>query len=245
MTDSTGIYLSIIIPAYNEAARILPTLIKVRAFLATQPFASEIVVADDGSQDETAEIVTRFGEGCNTNVRLLRLPHRGKGGAVRRGMLEACGKYRFLCDADLSMPIEQITKFFPPAGQEIDVAIGSREAKGARRIGEPSYRHIIGRVSNFIIQIIAVRGFQDTQCGFKLFRNEAACWLFERQQIDGFGFDIEILFLAKRHGYRIHEIPIDWYYSDHSKVRPVHDTLATFRETMTVRLNAWRGRYAR
>ncbi|MCL6646712.1 MAG: glycosyltransferase family 2 protein [Chloroflexi bacterium] len=238
-------YLSVVIPAYNEEGRIGTALAKIRAYLATQEYPAEIIVVENGSTDRTASIVAAAAAEPGTPVRLIQLPRPGKGGAVRAGMLAARGQYRFFADADLSMPIEQLSRFLPPALGDADIAIASREAPGARRIGEPAYRHLMGRVNNLIIRLVAVNGFDDTQCGFKLFRAEAAEWLFRHQRILGWGFDIEILLLAKRRGYRIIEVPIDWYRGDQSKVRPVRDTFAMLSETFKIRLNAWLGRYPR
>jgi dolichyl-phosphate beta-glucosyltransferase len=239
------VYLSIVIPAYNEAGRIGVALEKVRTYLGHQEFTSEIIVAENGSNDHTAEIVEECAAGPGTPIMLLRIARPGKGRAVRAGMLAARGQYRFFADADLSMPIEQLSRFLPPELGDADVAIGSREAPGARRIGEPGYRHLMGRVNNWIIRAVAVDGFDDTQCGFKMFRGEAADWIFEHQRIDGWGFDIELLLLAKRRGYRVVEVPIDWYRGDQSKVRPVHDTISMVAETLKIRLNAALGRYPR
>jgi dolichyl-phosphate beta-glucosyltransferase len=237
------VYLSVVIPAYNEEGRIGGALEKVRAYLGYQPYSSEVIVVENGSTDRTAAIVEAAAAQPGAPVRLLRLDQPGKGRAVRVGMLAATGQYRFFADADLSMPIEQLDRFLPPAIGAADLAIGSREAPGARRIGEPAYRHIMGRVYNWIIRVVAVDGFDDTQCGFKMFRGEAADWLFRRQQIDGWAFDIELLLLAKRRGYQIVEVPIDWYHGEHSKVRPVHDTMTMLAETLKIRWNVLRGRY--
>jgi dolichyl-phosphate beta-glucosyltransferase len=141
------------------------------------------------------------------------------------------------------MPIEEVTKFLPPALHEYDVAIASREIEGAHRHNEPSYRHLMGRVFNLIVRLLAVHGIQDTQAGFKCFRRDAAHELFPLQTISGWGFDVEILFLAQQRGMKIVEVPINWYYADRSQVRPIQDTYNMFREVLKVRLNAWQGRY--
>ena len=231
-------FLSIVIPAFNEEARILNTLREVVAYLAGQDFPWEVVIADDGSSDATNAISAQFA-GDTPNVRVLSLPHRGKGWAVRQGMLAARGKYRFLCDADLSMPIDQVKRFVPPELEEVDLAIGSREAAGSRRIGEPSGRHVIGRVYNNLVKTLAVPGLNDTQCGFKCFRGEIVPQLFERQTVDGFAFDVELLVLASKNGLRVHEVGIDWYYREHSKVRLLRDSLAMTWDLLKIR---WRHR---
>ena len=237
------VFLSVVIPAYNEEARIGAALEKVRTYLGHQRYTAEVIVVENASTDRTAAIVEAAASSPGVPVRLLRLAKAGKGRAVRAGMLAAQGEFRFFADADLSMPIEQLDRFLPPVLEGVDVAIGSREAPGARRIGEPAYRHLMGRVYNAIIRVIAVDGFDDTQCGFKMFRGQAAEWLFRRQLIDGWAFDIEILLLAKRQGYRVVEVPIDWYHGDQSKVRPIRDTVTMLAETVRIRLNALRGRY--
>ena len=160
-------------------------------------------------------------------------------------MMQATGDYLFICDADLSMPIEEVTKFLPPVLSGYDIAIASREAPGSRRINEPEMRHIMGRVFNFIVRVIAVRGLQDTQCGFKCFRREVALDLFPLQTIDGWAFDVELLFIAQRKGYDIREIPITWYYKDHSKIKPLTDSVNMLLETIKIRVNGWKGKYDR
>ncbi|MBI4199914.1 MAG: glycosyltransferase family 2 protein [Chloroflexi bacterium] len=237
-------FVTVVIPAYNEERRITSTLEEVVGYLAAQAYAWDVVVADDGSADSTASLVQRFAQ-AHPQVNLLRLPHRGKGGAVRAGMLHATGQYRFLCDADLSMPVQQLDRFLPPRLTGCDVAVGSREAPGARRFDEPALRHLLGRGFNGLVRALAVRDLQDTQCGFKCFRAEAAERLFPLQRLFGFGFDVELLFLARRMGMRLVEVPIDWYYRRESKVRLFKDSLAMASDLLRVRWDAWRGRYGR
>ena len=238
------VFLSIVIPAFNEEALISGTLGQVAEFLRTREYTWEVVVADDGSTDATARLVENFAQG-NPQVRLLSLNHRGKGWAVREGMLEAKGQYRFLCDADLSMPIEQVERFLPPQSQGLDLAIGSREVSGARRIGEPAYRHMMGRFYNALARIVAVPGLRDTQCGFKCFRGEIVPRLFDRQTMEGFAFDVELLFLARREKLSVREIGIDWYFRQGSKVRPLRDAFIMTRDLLIIRWRNWRGRYDR
>ncbi len=237
------VFLSIVIPAYNEEKRIGATLEKVTAFLKCQPFRSEVLVIDDGSSDNTSKMVRPSSDNRALFVDLVQLPHRGKGHAVKVGMLEAHGDFRFMADADLSMPIEEVLKFLPPTLKDSDVAIGSREAPGARRYDEPPYRHFMGRGFNKLVGLMAVGGISDTQCGFKCFTAEAANRLFKQQRLDGFGFDVEILFLASKSKLRLVEVPINWYYQKESKVRPVRDTLRMFRDVLSVRLANLRGHY--
>ena len=160
-------------------------------------------------------------------------------------MLAARGEYLFICDADLSMPIEEVSKFVPPALDACDVAIASREAPGARRVGEPEYRHLMGRVFNLIVRLLAIPDIQDTQCGFKVFRRQVAHEVFPLQTIDGWGFDVEVLFIALRRGYRLVEVPITWYYRPQTKISPMRDSINMLAEVMRVRINGWRGVYDR
>ena len=229
-------YLSIVIPAYNEEDRLPDTLVKVAAYLNRQSYDWEIIVSDDGSEDETAAVV-RNAASHTANLRLLTLPHRGKGSAVKQGMLAAKGQHRFLCDADLSMPIEFVETLLPPQAPTTDIVIGSREAPGARRIGEPLRRWLMGRLFNAMTQILAVPGISDTQCGFKVFNASAAQILFPLQTLDGFAFDAELLFLARRLGLSIGEVGVEWHYRTESKVRPLRDGWRTLRDLLVVR---WR-----
>lgn len=235
-------FLSIIIPAYNEERRLPGTLQTIWDYLATQDYSAEIIVVENGSTDRTADVVREFAKE-HPNVRLLTSSPRGKGLAVKTGMLAARGVYRFLCDADLSMPIEELSKFLPPTLDGYQVAIGSREAPGARRYGEPIYRHLMGRAFNWLVKLVAVPGLEDTQAGFKCFTAQAAQDLFTRQTMIGFGFDVEVLFIARKLGYRIVEVPIHWYYKSESRVDPLRDTWRMFREVLQVRWNDLRGVY--
>ncbi len=234
-------FLSVVIPAFNEEPRIADTLSQVIEYLTDRDYAWEIVVADDGSQDQTAQLVERVATE-HSNVRILRLPHRGKGWAVKNGMLAAQGEYRLLCDADLSVPISQVERLLPPLGPGSDIVLGSREAPGAARFGEPARRHLMGRVFNLLVGGLAVPGLADTQCGFKCFRGEAAQDLFQRQTMDGFAFDVELLYLARKRGLTFKEVGVDWYYRSQSKVRPVQDSLAMTLDLLKIR---WRHRNTR
>ena len=235
-------FLSVVIPAYNEERRIGASLREVLAYLERQAYRSEVIVVDDGSTDGTAGVVEAFARD-HPQARVLRAPHRGKGHAVKTGMLAARGEYRFLCDADLSMPVAEIGKFLPPALAGYNIAIGSREGAGARRIGEPVARHLVGRAFNGFVRALAVPGIRDTQCGFKCFRAEAAQALFPLQRLDGFAFDVELLFLARRRGMRVVEVPIEWRYQAESKVAPLRHALGMARDVLRVRWSAWRGLY--
>ena len=232
-------FLSLIIPAYNEEERLPRTLTNIQAFLGEQPYEAEVLVVENGSTDRTAAVVEEFASG----VHLLREQRQGKGLAVRRGMLESTGEYRFICDADLSMPIEEVNRFLPPKLDDYDIAIASREVAGAMRHNEPAYRHWIGRVFNLLVRAMAVPGFQDTQCGFKCFTAEAAEALFPLQRIDGWTFDVELLYVALRLGYRVKEVPINWYYFPGSRVRIVQDSWLMLTDLFRIRSNWRRGLY--
>jgi dolichyl-phosphate beta-glucosyltransferase len=217
---------------------------EITAFLEAQPYQYEVVIIENGSADDTVGVARQYAERF-PYIRFYQETARGKGLAVRRGMFEARGTYRFICDADLSMPIEEVNKFLPPALDGYDVAIASREATGSIRYDEPWHRHLIGRIFNLLIKLIAVRGFEDTQCGFKSFRDEAAEDLFGVQTLNGIGFDVELLFVAQKRGYRIVEVPIHWYYSTESRMRLVRDSFGALVDLFTIRRNWRQGVYAR
>ena len=170
---------------------------------------------------------------------MLPLVHGGKGWAVRNGMLAARGEFRLLCDADLSVPISQVERLLPPRCGDVDVAVGSREAQGAARYGEPGRRHMMGRVFNAFTRSLAASGLADTQCGFKCFSANAAVALFGQSTMNGFSYDVEILHVARRSGMTIAEIGVDWYYREHSKVRPIRDALSMTMDLIRIR---WRHR---
>lgn len=237
-------FLSIIIPARNEESRLPGTLEQVFDFLSIQTYLSEVLVVENGSRDRTLAIAQEFARKY-PHLRVLQSSRPGKGLAVRQGMLAARGEYRFMCDADLSMPIQEVNRFLPPMLIGCEIAIASREAPGAVRYHEPYYRHFVGRVYNGMIRAFALPGLQDTQCGFKCFRGDLVQELFTRQTLDGWAFDVEILFIARRRGYKIVEVPIPWYYTPHSKINIVRDSLRMGMDLLKIRLNAWRGVYDR
>jgi glycosyltransferase involved in cell wall biosynthesis len=245
--------LSLVIPAYNEAARIEAAVHDAAAWLAAQPFSTELIVVDDGSDDGTAELAERA-LAATTCGRVLRVAHRGKAAAVRAGMEAAGGDEIAFCDADLATPLGYLRDLRTAIASGCDLAIGSREGIGARRIGEPIYRHIMGRVFNALVRLLLVPGVPDTQCGFKLFRREAARDLLARSRlyrdesavISGprvTAFDVELLAIARRRGYRICPVPVVWTYGAGSKVRPARDTWHNVRDVMRVWVHARRGSY--
>ena len=243
-------YLTIIIPAYNEEHRIPHSLKKIATFLRAQTFTTEILVVENGSTDETSAVVREFAQTVSeTDPFLLELLHsaRGKGAAVKTGMLVGRGDYLFICDADLSMPIEEIVKFLPPqqAPGGYDVAIASREIAGAVRHNEPAYRHLMGRVFNYVVRTLIIPGIEDTQCGFKMFTQDAAAQIFPHQTIDGWGFDPEILYISHIRGLLLIEVPINWYYTAESHINPLSDTIKMLREVLRIRRNGLRGIYQR
>jgi len=235
--------LSIIIPAYNEEHRLPTTLPQVVAFAEAQDYPVEVLVVDNASTDHTAGVVREIAA-KHPSISLLHQPIRGKGAAVRKGMMEGRGEYLLIYDADRAVPVEEITKFLPPALSDHDVAIASREAPGAIRYDEPRYRHLMGRVFNFIVRLLAVPGIQDTQCGFKCFRREVAHDIFTTQKIDGWAFDVEILYIALQRGYRVVEVPIHWYYGEGSRVGPL-DPPRMVLEVLRIRRNGRAGLYDR
>ena len=236
-------FVSIIIPAYNEELRLQSCLDQVLSFTARQPEPMDVIVVENGSTDRTTEVADAYATRHASLCVLHSKP--GKGAAVRCGMLAGTGQYLFACDADLSMPIEGLRAFLPPTLCDYDVAIGSREAKGARRYNEPVRRHLMGRVFNAIVRTVAINGLQDTQCGFKSFRHDVAKDVFSRLTMDGWAFDVEALVIARELGYQITEVPIQWTFDSDSRVDPLRDTWRMFRDTLRVRRLARAGHYRR
>ena len=237
-------FLSIVIPAHNEESRLPPSMARIDAFLKTQPFAAEVIIVENGSRDRTYDIALECAREY-VYARVIQSPDnlRGKGLAVKQGMLAASGEWRFICDADLSMRIEDLRLFLPPATEGYDIVIASREAPGAVRVDEPEYRHLMGRVNNFIIKAAAIKDFEDTQCGFKMFSGRVAEDLFAVQRMNGIGFDVELLFIAKRRGYKVKEVPITWYFDPYSTMRLWDDSVKMLREIWQIRRNWRRGFY--
>ncbi len=235
--------LSIIIPAYNEETRLPETLRQIFDFLQTQSYPAEVIVVENGSQDRTYEVASEFTRQY-PQLKVIHETGKGKGLAIRRGMLAATGQYRFMCDADLSMPIAEVNRFLPPQLDNFDVAIASREASGAIRYNEPGYRHWGGRGVNLLIRLLAIPGLRDTQCGFKMFRADVAEDLFRYQTIMNWSFDIEILFIARMRKYQIRELPIPWYFNAETKLSPFSDAAKMVADILKIHQNARKGRYA-
>jgi dolichyl-phosphate beta-glucosyltransferase len=235
--------VTIIIPAYNEEARLPRALDQILAYMERQAAPVEVLVVENGSRDGTTAIAEEYAA-RHPGIRVLHSA-KGKGTAVKAGMMAGRGRFLFVCDSDLSMPIGELDKFLPPALPDYDVAIGSREGPGAHRFNEPAYRHLMGRVFNLVVRALAIPGFADTQCGFKSFRREVAREVFARQTMGGWSFDVEALYIALRRGYRVVAVPINWYFDADSRVRPLHDTWRMVRDVIRIRLNGRRGLYDR
>jgi dolichyl-phosphate beta-glucosyltransferase len=247
--------LSIIIPAYNEEVRLPATIEESCQFLESLGVKWELVIADDGSSDGTGEVAAEAAR-SRSEVRHLPLKHGGKAQAVRAGIREARGDVIIFTDADLATPIRYVSEAYQLLIKEYDLVIGSREGIGAERQGEPIHRHWMGRLYNYVVQAVLLPGIKDTQCGFKGFRREVARDLFSSSVLypDGgkevkgplvTGFDVELLFLARKRGYSICELPVVWKHVSGSKVRPGIDGFLMLKDVFQVRINDLRGRYAR
>lgn len=231
-------FLSVIIPAYNEEKRLAPTIMAVESFLAAMGREWELLVVDDGSRDGTIAVAERtFAD--PTRSRVIRSPRNaGKGAAVRRGMLAATGRYRLFADADNSTPIEQVLKLLRAMRRRgVDVAIASRALRESQlEVRQPLHREMMGRVFNKVVQLVALPGIVDTQCGFKLFSARAADAIFPHQKLDGFSFDVEILMRARRAGFEIVEVPVRWIDHASSRVSPLRDSWRVLRDTVWLRV---------
>jgi len=239
-------FLSIIVPAYNEAQRLGRSLDRIRAYLAAKSFGAEVIVVDDGSSDGTSALVRRACETWPELRCIVNEVNRGKGFTVRRGVLEARGQYVLFTDADLSAPIDELEKLLKAAQeQDVDVVIGSRAVDRSYIEKHQSRgREFGGIVFNLMVQTILGLRIHDTQCGFKLFRRSKAAPVFERMTITGFGFDPELLFLAKRARLKIIELPVRWSHAEGSKIRFVRDSVRMFSDLLRIRWNQITGRYS-
>ncbi len=245
--------LSLVIPAYNEARRIESTVRTAAAYFAAQPYRSELIIVDDGSTDGTGELAAAALHDV-PHGRVVTIPHAGKAAALRAGLSSATSDLIGFSDADLATPLEYLAELRSAIANGGDIAIGSREGTGARRYDEPWYRHVMGRGFNLIVRTLLLPDVHDTQCGFKLFRRETIHTLLDRSllyrdadPVRGprvTAFDVELLVVGRRLGYRICQIPVSWRYGQQSKVDPARDTWHNLRDVLQVRLNLWRGRYS-
>lgn len=237
------IYLSVIIPAYNEEKRITKTLESIKNFLAKQNYRSEVLIVSDGSNDRTVEVVKKFVANI-PNFRIIEnKENHGKGYVTRQGMLEAKGERRVFMDADNSTSLEQIDKFLPFFEQGYDVVIGDRDLKESKiAVHQSRFKEALGDFGNFLIQALAVPGIEDTQCGFKVFSKKASEEIFKRMIIDRWGFDIEALALAIKLGYKIKTVPVVWVNDPNSKVK-LSGYINTFVELFRIKWNLIAGKY--
>ena len=236
--------ISVIVPAYNEESRILPTLERLCEYLKGRFREFEIIIVDDGSSDNTASVV----KDLSLKLKELKLvkyeKNMGKGYAVKKGVLSSVGALVLMCDADLSTPIEELERLRVFIEGGFDIAVGSRGLRESDIIvRQPWYREGMGKIFNMFVKTLVFGGIKDTQCGFKLFRGDVARGLFANSLINGFSFDVEILFLARKKGYRIKEEPVKWLNSPNSKVRLITDPARMFLELLKIRINWFAGRY--
>jgi len=243
--------LSVIIPAFNESKNISAGKLKaVYSYLHSRKYPYELLLVDDGSTDSTLASLRKFTQN-KPEVQVLEEPHRGKAGTVRAGMLAANGKYRLFTDFDQSTPIEEVEKMLPFFERGYDIVIGSREVEGAAREKEPWYRHLMGRGFNWAVQVLAVRGIHDTQCGFKMMTDKATNDLFPRlaatihAKKDAFtgAFDVELLFLARKRGFKTAEVPVQWKHVKTERVSPIKDSVRMFWQLILIRIAHLSSRY--
>ena len=239
--------LSLVVPAFNEEKRLPVSLARISEWvLSRSPQLSvEVLVVDDGSSDRTAAVAEKTAAGLGHAYRVLRLPrNRGKGAAVREGVLAAAGEQVLVTDADLSTPIEEVEKLLPHFQQGYDVVIASRSLKNSEiLVRQPWHRQLMGKVFNRIVRLFAVPGIIDTQCGFKCFSRRAVEAIFPLCRVDGFAFDVEILYLARKLKLGVKEVPVRWIDSPRSTVSPLRDSARMFREVLALRWSDWRGAY--
>jgi len=238
-------FLSIIIPAYNEEKRLPNTIKKIAKYLASFSFQSEIIIVDDGSTDGTAKLAEEmtFLYPCLRVIHLKK--NRGKGCAVRSGILEAKGKYILFSDADLSTPISEAEKLLVYLKSGYDIAIGSRKLPQSKiEVRQPFLRELMGSVFSIMVQVLVVQGVKDTQCGFKCFTQKSALRIFREQRLNGFGFDVEVLYLASKYGFSVKEVPVRWSDSPRTTVKLMRDSIKMFLDLLKIRYNDIRGRYS-
>jgi glycosyltransferase involved in cell wall biosynthesis len=236
---------SFVIPAYNESSRIRPTLDEILRYTAEQNWDAEILVVDDGSRDDTPDVIREYAR-AHSQIRLLQNPgNRGKGYSVRNGMLHARGDICLFTDADLSSPISEAPKLFEAIRAGADLAIGSRWLRAELQTErQPLYRQAFGRIFNLVLRLFLGLRFRDTQCGFKAFRREAAQRIFPLQRIERWGFDPEILYVARRMGLQVAEVPVLWAHSEGTRLHPFRDGMRMFVDVLHIRWNALNGVYS-
>lgn len=245
-------FLSVIIPSYREEKNFARGVLdEVISYLKAQKFTWEVILTDDGSSDNTVKLLKDFAK-KHENVRVVENPHRGKGPTVSSGMLAAKGQYRLFTDFDQSTPLSDFEKFLPYIDDGYDVVIGSRALQGAKREKEPIHRHVMGLVFNVLVQLIAVPGIHDTQCGFKMFTAEATESLFpklviygnkERQDSFTGAFDVELLLLARKNKFSIAEVPVGWEHNETERVNPLKDSVRMFADIVRIRLASLSNKY--
>ncbi len=251
--DEHTVELSVIIPSYNELKNVNNGVLDgVYQFLKLQPYTWELILSDDGSNDGTVQQLKQFSQN-KPEVVIVENHHAGKGPTVSSGMLKAHGKYRLFTDFDQSTPIEEVSRALEFAKQGYEIVIGSREGAGAQRQKEPIHRHIMGRVFNTLVQVLALRGIQDSQCGFKLFSQNATEKLFtalsvygkSQERHDAFtgAFDVELLFLARKWGVKVKEMPVKWRHVESDRVNPIKDSVRMLRDIFRIRLAWAKGKY--
>jgi dolichyl-phosphate beta-glucosyltransferase len=230
-------FISIIIPAYNEEERLKISLDKLYQYLKSRDYDYEAIVVDDGSTDKTSETILESAlSKAGKVIFLTNRENKGKGFSVKQGILHSIGEYVLFSDADFSTPIEELDKLLDYVKNGYDIAIGSRSIKGANiTVRQPFYREAMGKVFNFLVQIFVLKGIHDTQCGFKLFCGKCAKSIAEEIKIDRFGFDVEMLYLAQKKNYKIKEVPVTWINSPTSKVNPISDSFKMFLELLSIK----------
>jgi dolichyl-phosphate beta-glucosyltransferase len=241
------IELSIVIPVFNEENRVVDTLVQSETYLKSKRIQAEMIVVDDGSSDRTIPVVEDFRKKrkLSKRLRIIRQPiNRGKGAAVKAGVMAAQGQVVLYMDADNSTPLSEYEKFRGLLEKGTDVVVGSRAVdRSLVKVHQPFYREAMGRIFNLFVQAVAIPGVQDTQCGFKAFRRTAARAIFPLQTIERFGFDVEVLYIARKKGFQISETPVHWINSPYSKVHVFRDSLEMLTDLIVIRLNDWKGLY--
>ncbi len=233
--------LSVVVPCYNESARLAGTFEGLDRLVSALGEAPEVLLVDDGSEDRTLALARELAAD-RPWVQVIAAPHRGKGGAIRQGVRRSTGDWVVLADADWSVSPEALLALLPPLGPAADVVVGSREEDGAVRRDEPTYRHLLGRGFNALVQLL-LPGVEDSQCGYKALRGPAARRLFDRCRLDGWAFDVELLYLARRWGLAVETVPVEWTFREDSRVRPARDAPRMAIDLARIALNARRGRY--